>query len=256
MENNTKQGVAPSTDYRSRIYENYATGFQDARLDFDADAAYRWARPYRYYFRDWLPREKDAAILEVACGGGKLLHFLQQSGSENIHGVDISPEQVAIARQVLPNVHHGDALEFLRKHPGEFDLVLGLDIIEHFTKPEVLEFLDACFEALKPGGRLVLQTPNSESPWGSVHRYNDFTHEVGFNPNALTRLLGLCGFVDSEPRELGPVPLGHSIKSTGRWLIWQSIRLFLKLWNLAETGASGSGVFTRVFLISAIRPRV
>ena len=243
-------------DYRVRIYQNYATGFQDATLEFDQDAARHWARPYRHYLRGWLPVAKNSAILEVACGNGKLLYYLQQSGYEQLSGVDISPQQVEIARQVLPNVHHGDALAFLRKHPGAFALILGLDIVEHFTKPEVLQFLDACYAALKPGGRLVLQTPNAESPWGSVHRYNDFTHEVGFNPNALTRLLGLCGFVDCEARELGPVPLGHSIKSTGRWVIWQSIRAALKLWNLAETGASGSGVFTRVFLIGAIRPQV
>ena len=241
-------------DYRQRIYQDYATAFQDAALQFDPDTARRWAKPYRYYLRDWLPGDPAEEILEVACGSGKLLYFLKESGFTNLSGVDVSPQQVEIARQVLADVHNGDALEFLQQHPGEFGLIVGLDIVEHFTKPEVMRFLDACFLALKPGGRLILQTPNAESPWGSVHRYNDFTHEVGLNPNALTRLLELCGFTDTSARELGPVPSGHSVKSSIRWVIWQTIRAAMKVWNLAETGAPGSGVFTRVFLISAAKP--
>ena len=66
-------------------------------------------------------------------------------------------------------------MAFLHARPQRFDLVTGLDIVEHFTKDEVLDFLDACREALRPGGRLVLQTPNGESPFGGAVRYGDFT---------------------------------------------------------------------------------
>ncbi len=186
-------------------------------------------------------------------GGGKLLYFFKRMGYHDITGVDISPSQVKLARQVIPEVHEINVLNFLEANAGKFALITGLDIIEHFTKPEVLRFLDACYNALQPGGRLILQTPNADSPWGSVHRYNDFTHEVGFNPNALSRLLALVGFKQIIPREQGPVPMGHSIKSTVRSLIWQAIRGGLKLWNLAETGGAGSGVFTRVFLVSGAK---
>jgi SAM-dependent methyltransferase len=242
-----------SDSYRRTIYENYATNFQDAAASFDAAAATKWGRPYRHYLRSWLPLAKDARILDVACGGGRLLHFYKSLGYENISGVDLSPEQVALSRQVTPNVFHENALEFLARHPGAFDLISGLDIVEHFHKPEVMLFLQSCWSALKPEGRLLLQTPNAESPWGSVHRYNDFTHEVGFNPNALGRLLSLVGFKSIESREMGPIALGHSAKSTVRFLVWQGIRLGLQLWNLAEIGAPGSGVFTRVFLISGVK---
>jgi hypothetical protein len=52
---------------------------------------------------------------------------------------------------------------------------------------------------------------------------------------------------------VGPIAYGHSAASSARYVIWQTIRAGLKLWNLAETGDPGSGVFTRVFLISAVR---
>ncbi len=237
-------------DYRTRIYENYATNFQDAPKTFDETAAWQWGRAQRYYLRNWLPQDKSAKVVDLACGGGKLLYFFKRMGYSDITGVDISPEQVKLARQVMPNVDEADVLEWLEAHPAGFDLITGFDIVEHFHKDEVLRFLDACHVALKPGGRLILQTPNADSPWGTVHRYNDFTHEVGFNPNALSRLLSLTGFQRIVSRETGPIPIGHSVKSTIRYLIWQFIRANLKLWNLAETGGAGGGVFTRVFLIA------
>ena len=168
--------------------------------------------------------------------------------------MDISAEQVELARQVLPDVTQADALEFLHDSPSSYEMLTGLDIVEHLTKEEVLHFLDGCFRALKPRGRLILQTPNAESPWGSGLRYGDVTHEVCFTPNALSRLLRLCGFVEVEVREQGPVPLGHSCKSTIRFILWQVIRLGLKTCNLAETGGAGSGTLTRNFLVSARKP--
>ena len=239
-----------NTGYRTRIYENYATNFQDAPTIFDETAAWRWGRAYRHYLRRWLPEDKNAMIVDLACGGGKLLYFFKRMGYGNITGVDISPEQVRLARQVTHGVEEADILDWLESRPARFDLITGFDIVEHFHKDEVLRFLDACHHALKPGGRLILQTPNADSPWGMSIRHGDFTHEVGFNPNALSRLLALVGLSRVESRELGPVPVGHSVKSTVRYLIWQSIRAGLKLWNLAETGSAGSGVFTRVFVIT------
>jgi len=237
-------------DYRTRIYEKYATSFQDAAEVFDPTAASRWGRAYDYYFRGWLPEKKDASVADLACGGGNLLYFFKQRGYTRLCGVDISPEQVQLSRQVISEIYQDSVLNFLKFHPDSYDLITGLDIIEHFHKDEVLNFLDLCFGALKQGGRLILQTPNAESPWGTVHRYNDLTHETCFNPNVLCRLFHLSGFGDTEAREQGPIPKGYSLKSSVRYAVWQCIRTGLKLWNIAETGGSGSGVFTRIFLVS------
>lgn len=224
---------------------------QDAPRVFDKMEAARWGRAYNSYLKGWMPDNKDASILEVACGGGKLLYFLKSRGYNNLQGVDISPEQVALARQVTENVVEANAVDYLEAHKEQFDFVIGLDIVEHFTKDEVLRFLDACYAALRPGGRLILQTSNAESPWGSDHRYGDFTHEISFNSNSLKRLLALAGFPDFMSREAGPVV--HGVVSLGRYVIWKIIRAGLVICNLAETGSKGSGIYTRVFLITGKR---
>jgi 2-polyprenyl-3-methyl-5-hydroxy-6-metoxy-1,4-benzoquinol methylase len=243
-----------TADYRARIYEKYSSSFQDLGPVFDPGAAHRWSCAYDYYFRDWLPACKEVQIADLACGSGRLLFYLREKGYSDLSGVDISLEQVQLARQVSPKVIHGDLMSFLRANKESFDLITSLDIIEHFHKDEVLKFLDACFAALKPKGRLILQTPNAESPWGTALRYADFTHELSFTPQMLTKLLNLCGFVNAEARQQGP-PRGYSIAATMRHLVWRLILVnMLKFYNIVETGAVGSGVFTRVFSISACKP--
>ena len=239
------------TNYRTRIYQEYASRMQSASLVFDEAEAVRWGQAYDTFLKGWLPEGKDAAILEVACGGGKLLCFFRYRGYNNLKGVDISPEQVALARQVTNNVAEVNAVDYLEAHKEQFDLITGLDIVEHFQKDEVLRFLDACYAALRPDGRLILQTPNAESPWGTHHRYNDLTHEICFNPNSIERLMALVGFNGITSREAGPVV--HGVFSLGRYLIWTLIRAGLLIWNLAETGSKGSGIYTRVFLITGKR---
>lgn len=235
------------TDYRTRIYKEYASRMQNAATVFDEAGAVRWGRAYDTFLKDWLP-EKNVAILDVACGGGKLLHFFKSRGYTDLQGVDVSPEQVALSKQVTENITEANAIDYLVEKQDSYDLITCLDIIEHFQKSEVLEFLDASYGALKPGGRIILQTPNAESPWGMMVRYGDFTHEVAFNPNSLKQLLSLCGFSKIESRETGPVV--HGVVSLGRYLIWKVIRVGLTIWNLAETGSRVSGIYTRVFLIS------
>lgn len=236
--------------YRDRIYEKYASGFQDKELTFDIAASRRWGKAYDWYFRNWLPADKDAQIVDLACGAGSLLHFFRERGYSNVTGVDISPEQVALSRQVTGQVSEDNVLHFLQTHESTFDLITALDLVEHFYKDEVLTFLDGCYAALRPGGRLILQTPNAETPWAAYYRYGDLTHEVCFQPNSLGRLMHLTGFVNVVGREQGPVKKGYSKASTLRYFLWHLIRLSLQFYNTVETGGSGSGIFTRVFLMS------
>jgi 2-polyprenyl-3-methyl-5-hydroxy-6-metoxy-1,4-benzoquinol methylase len=242
------------TDYRQRVYENYASTFQSTGETFDMDAARRWGMAYDHYLKGWLPVLRDAAVAEIGCGGGRLLRFFADRGYSNLVGVDLSPSQVRLASQVGAPVVEGDAVEFLEAHVGAYDLIVGLDIIEHFRKDELFRFLDGCFASLRPGGRLILQTPNADSPFEGAIRYGDISHETAFNPNSLCRLLALVGLRGVEAREQGPVLLGYSPASTVRAVLWQGIRLGLLAWNLVETGGAGSGVLTRVFLATGVKP--
>lgn len=237
--------------YRQQIYQRYASVFKAGSAASDEAAIDRWGSSYDVYLAGWLPESRAAAICDVACGPGWLLRFFVRRGYRNVSGVDVSAEQVALAHRHTASVEAGDVLAFLRAHPERFDLLTGFDIVEHFTKDEVLDFLDACRGALRPGGRLVLQTPNGESPFGGSVRYGDFTHETCFTPPLLGQLLELTGFGAAACRECPPVVRGAA--SLARSALWCALRQLLRIWNLAETGSAGSGILTRVFLASAVR---
>ena len=239
--------------YRNRIYEKYASVFKNSQSKFNEDAAYYWGLPYNYYLRSWLPNNKDVTILDMGCGDGKLLYFFIKNGYTNVQGVDISHEQVTIAKQACLTVHEGKVSDFLASNLDTFDLITGIDFLEHLFKDEALRILDLCYTALKTNGRIILQLPNSDSPMSNSVHHADFTHELQLNPSSLSHLLRLSGFSAVEIREQGPVPWGYSFKSSLRFVAWYIIRSLIMLWNLAETASCGSGVFTRVFIISGTK---
>ena len=232
--------------YRKRIYERYTTDRYPQFLTFNETAYSKSLKPILTRLKKWLPINKSIKYLDVACGAGQLLYGFKTMGFDNIYGIDVSPQQVLVAKKITNNVYEGDALEFLQKNINTFDLITAIDILEHLDKNEMFDFLDAIFLSLREGGRLILQMPNAESPFGHKIRYCDLTHENSFDPSNLNSILNIVGFKNFEIQECGPIV--HGPISFFRWLIWRLISFNLKVWNLAETGNIGSGVYTRVFL--------
>ena len=232
--------------YRKRIYDRYTTDRYPQFLTFNESAYSKSLKPILTRLKKWLPINKSIKYLDVACGAGQLLYGFKTMGFDNIYGIDVSPQQVLVAKKITSNVYEGDALEFLQKNINTFDLITAIDILEHLDKNEMFDFLDAIFLSLREGGRLILQMPNAESPFGHKIRYCDLTHENSFDPSNLNSILNIVGFKNFEIQECGPIV--HGPISFFRWLIWRLISFNLKVWNLAETGNIGSGVYTRVFL--------
>lgn len=238
-------------NYRKKIYDKYISGFKRHQEPDSLSSVYDYRNPYRNYLRNWLPASKNASILEVACGCGKLISLLEKLGYTNIHGVDISSEQVALAQKNTSCIEQADVMEYLERTERSYDLIIAIDFIEHLKKEEVVLFLDLCSKRLLQKGRVIFQTPNADSPFCMSVFCGDFTHETCFSPKGLSRLLNLQGFTEIQMRETGPII--HGLVSFIRFILWKILRLLLLSWNLVETGGRASNVFTRVFLISAIK---
>ena len=69
-------------------------------------------------------------------------------------------------------------------------------VIEHIPKYSLLWVVDALYRSLKPGGVLMLRTPNMESPCANSALYVTLAHEYGFCGSNLKSLLDICGFDD------------------------------------------------------------
>ncbi len=144
------------------------------------------------------PANKDAAILEIGPGTGTLLAFLHSScGYRNVKAIDISSEVVNLCNKIIPGSTElvEDSATYLQDRRDEFDFVLMLHTLEHVPKDQALRLLTMIHRALKPGGRLVVEVPNSEHPVvGTRNRYADFTHTMGFTDLSLKFVLQNSGF--------------------------------------------------------------
>ena len=232
MSRPTEHGI-----YRNRIYGSYVSG-RTEMLAPDSIAGLTPRLPYlRQLVRRHMPENREAAILDIGCGHGAMLYALQQAGYRNARGVDGSAEQAqAAARLGIAGVQQGDLMQTLRETPDAgLDVVIAFDVIEHFTKAELIPLVDEVWRVLKPGGRWVIHAPNGESPFFATVRYGDFTHELAFTRTSLDQLLRASGFARVECFEDRPVP--HGLKSFVRLMLWRVMRAVLVLYLAVETGA-------------------
>lgn len=241
-------------DLRERIYRHYVSAQADQPVAETTAGFAPRAASLRKLIKNHLPADRSVSIIDLGCGQGTLIHFLRQAGFGNVAGIDASAEQVAAAwRLGIEDVRQGDVMASLRALPDQsYDVVIAFDLIEHFSKDELIPFVDEVWRVLKPGGRWIIHAPNGESPFVGAIRYGDITHEQAFSRKSLTQLLLSSGFSRLECHESGPVP--HGVKSALRWSLWMAIRLLLRLWSAAETGDTGrNAIFTRNLLAVAYK---
>lgn len=111
-------------------------------------------------------------ILDVGCAQGTLALLLAERGHE-VWAMDIRQQflDYAASRYEQGDVHFvcGNAMEVdLDKR---FDLIFANQIVEHLVYP--LEFTQRLVAFLKPGGRLVMTTPNGEYIKNSLPSYSE-----------------------------------------------------------------------------------
>jgi SAM-dependent methyltransferase len=202
-----------------------------------------WQLIYKGYLRRFLPEDKSAKIIDLGCGFGGFLYFLNQEGYTNTMGIDCSQEQIDLACKLgLRNVFCADILETLIKHPQEFDFIAAIDVLEHFKKEEILKLFEAVYNALKPGGIFVVKSPNGESPLSNTYLYMDFTHETIFTKSSIYELFLRFGFQQVRVYPTGPIV--HGPFSFMRYIIWQIFRYILIFYSAVETGCFNNHIFT------------
>lgn len=107
-----------------------------------------------------LPR--GSRILDLGAGEGALSERLHDQGYR-VHSVDINQERFK-ARTEFEELDLNNSVEFLRllkKHGNSFDLVLGIEVIEHVENP--WDFIRNLKELVRDGGYILISTPNITS---------------------------------------------------------------------------------------------
>jgi len=212
-------------------------------------------RVFRKYFYPFLPAQKRAAILDIGCGYGEFLYFLQREGYSETAGIDLNGQQLEVASQLgVRNLHCKDGAEFLRECLGRFDFISAIDVLEHIPKDQLLRFLDLVYEALRPGGRFLCQVPNLAAFYTPLF-YMDFSHETPFTATSLNQILQLANFKDVRVFPMGPVV--HGLKSVVRFVLWKAITGGLRFIQTVEGGVHDplESIFTAAISGVAEKPR-
>jgi 2-polyprenyl-3-methyl-5-hydroxy-6-metoxy-1,4-benzoquinol methylase len=139
---------------------------------------------------------KGLKILDVGCGNGESASIVTRSGGEWT-GLEIDPKRVEMLNNNGLRVLMGVPESVCDKMSASFDMILASQVIEHTFSPG--PFLVACHKLLKPGGRIILSTPNGDSRFRQKYAENWINwhvpyHTVVFSLQGLAGLGEACGY--------------------------------------------------------------
>lgn len=146
-----------------------------------------------------------APVLDLGCGRGESLALLKDNGIPG-RGVDSSARMVQLCRERGLTAEVGDLFEVLsRVEEGSLGGVVSFHVIEHLPPGALDRLVRLAYRALRPGGVLILETPNPLSVVVAARNFwLDPTHIRPVHPESLRLMYELAGFDPIERLDLRP----------------------------------------------------
>lgn len=230
----SSSGVQP---WQKRLYETYVSSGQARVTAETAEKVFASRRAYfTYLIREHFPKDRMARILDIGCGHGPFLYFLSAAGYRHLTGIDLSPEQVAVAAKLgITNVICGPAMDYmLSLAPESKDVIIIFDLLEHLCKQDIFDLLDQVYRVLSPGGICLIHVPNGEGLFSMRILFGDLTHRQAFTETSVRQMFSAVAF--SEIQCFEDLPIVHGFTSAIRRCIWHLGTAPFRLLLAAETG--------------------
>ncbi len=173
------------------FYNQFENRFRGSREEiskrFEAHLPYA-GKAYKELRKSW-------RAVDLGCGRGE---WLELSAKHKIPttGVDSNAVAVNLCRELGLEVEQADLITWLEQQGAEsLSMITAFHVAEHMTQKQLLRFLDLCRIKLRPGGLLMLETPNPNNLFvGATTFHTDLTHVKPLVPAVLQYALEYCGF--------------------------------------------------------------
>ena len=235
------------TQFRQALYNRYLSTFKDdGTRERKRAIIHDWCEKNLQTFLKKL--SKQNRILELGCGQGQMLDFLNKQGFSSVEGVDTSEEQVMAAERYGLQVYHSDVFDFLQACYHAYDLILAIDFFEHFTRQELIQLLYGIKKILNKNGYLILRTPNGQGIFAGQIIYGDLTHMTILTPQSLRQILRFIGFeIVSIKESIFPT---KGLKRKIRYMLWNLLKIGLNIMRKISSGKS-QDIWTENFVCIA-----
>jgi SAM-dependent methyltransferase len=138
-------------------------------------------------------------VVDLACGDGDFVALLLEQGVDAV-GVDADAKSCADAQAKGLPIICQNVFDYLVATPSAtVDGVFSAHLVEHLAYPQVIELIQQAARILRPGGRLILATPDCRSLFSHLDMYYlHFGHVSFYHPRLLSFLLEHEGFGSVE----------------------------------------------------------
>lgn len=186
------------------------------------------------YLKKYFPESKNAKILDIGCGQGRLLQSAKNEGYTSLLGIDISQNAILQCKGLgLEVILINDITEFSNNYKEKkFDFIILSHVLEHIKKDDIIATLFAIRNnLLSKDGKLFIAVPNAQSNTSAYWRFEDFTHTILFTSGSITYVLNAAGFNTINFVNTKGV---EGQKFYRRWLKLIFLKLYIlkvKFWN-------------------------
>jgi SAM-dependent methyltransferase len=203
--------ATPVPQLSSSLYLEFEDRFRGSREEIMGRV-----RAYLPALREAQAGSADREVLDIGPGRGEWLEVLKREGLAG-KGVDVNSAMIAECTKLGLTVAHGDGVEYLREVPSSsLGAVTAFHVVEHLPPGRVLLLLAEAFRVLRPGGILILETPNPKNLIvGACSFYIDPTHRNPVHPDALAFSAVAHGFARVEILPLHPNTEAERIPDDG-----------------------------------------
>jgi len=149
--------------------------------------------------------EKCSRVLDIGCGRGEFLEVLREHKIGGI-GIDIDADMIAYCHSRQLSVIQSDAVTYLEAQEDKsLDGIFIDQVVEHLEPDYLVRLLALCYQKLKFGYFIVVETVNPLSFVSFVNFFIDMTHKRPVHPETLQFLMSIAGFRVSERKFFSPV---------------------------------------------------